>query len=359
MSNVTWSVLCTMLHATDETIPFIFQTKMANLTEEEEIEQDWGFPLSVTIPCGVVILVVIFLAVFGNVLTITAFVKDRGLRSVYNMYLINLAGTDLLLGLVSMPFYAVYTLKSYAWPFGYHFCKAYMVIDFALCLESILTIIIISLDRLLLLKYGPHYTHRETTTVAIVKIVLSWIVAISLYTPAIIGWDLWTGEDTVEEGDCDVQFAHDLAFTASTAVVEFAIPFIAIGILNLLIYIEIRKRSRISPTSNDQVSNAQDKNRKDVKAARFLAMLVVVFGITWAPYTVTTIIISFCDTCVNEHLYEAFNWLLWSKASLNPFLYAYNSARFAKNFKQILFCRRTRHTPVVTTVSTGNSHSKT
>lgn len=40
--------------------------------------------------------------------------------------------------------------------------------------------------------------------------------------------------------------------------------------------------------------------------------------------TVSAIIISFCDSCVDGNLYEGFLWLLWSKASLNPFLYTYN-----------------------------------
>ncbi|XP_048777368.1 histamine H3 receptor-like [Ostrea edulis] len=319
----------------------VAQPITSNVTSEE----DEDFPLSVVVPCGIIIAILTFFAIFGNVMTIAAFVKDKGLRSVYNMYLVNLAVTDLMLGLISMPFYAVYTLKTYSWPFGYHFCKTYMVIDFALCLESILTIIIISLDRLLLLKYGPLYHQKETSKVAIVKISLSWIVAGSLYTPAIIGWDLWTGEDAVEQGDCDVQFALDLAFTTSTAVIEFVIPFIAIGVLNLLIYLDIRKRQLVSPASKGKTSlNNTDivRTRKDVKAARFLAMLVIVFGVTWGPYTMTTIIISFCESCVNIDLYEALNWLLWSKASLNPFLYAYNSARFLKNFKAMMFCERKR-----------------
>lgn len=331
---------------------------MSNLTLTDDIEEeDEEFPLTVTIPCGIIIVCLIFFAVFGNLMTIAAFIRDKGLRNVYNMYLINLAVTDLLLGLVSMPFYAVYTLKSHSWPFGYHFCKTYMVIDFALCLESILTIIVISLDRLLLLRYGPHYSHKETPKVAVLKLALTWIVAVSLYSPAIIGWDLWTGEDSVEQGDCDVQFANDLAFTASTAVVEFAIPFTAIGVLNFLIYCKIRKRSKISPVAKDalpSVTTAVDaKNRK---AARFLAMLVVVFGITWAPYTVSTIIISFCDSCVDVNLYEAFNWLLWSKASLNPFLYAYNSARFAKNFQNMLACcKKGKVTDTTSGTATTNS----
>jgi histamine receptor H3 len=314
------------------------------VTSEVE-EEDKELSLGVLISFGIVMVTLTFFAIFGNVMTIAAFVRDKGLRSVYNMYLVNLAVTDLLTGLISMPFSAVYDLKTYSWPFGYHFCKAYMAIDFALCLESVLAMIIISLDRLLLLKQGPLYHQKETPKVAILKISLSWIVAWVLYTPAIVGWDLWTGENAVEEGDCDVQFAYDLTFTTVTAVVEFAIPFIAIGVLNLLIYHDIRKRQLMYHGSKRKASvNNTDivRNRKDIKAARFLAMLVIVFGVTWGPYTIATIIISVCEPCVNINLYEVLNWLLWSKASLNPFLYAYNSVRFRKNFKAMLCCERKR-----------------
>ncbi|XP_061164920.1 histamine H3 receptor-like [Saccostrea echinata] len=337
---------------------------ISNLTSEEEGEED-VYSLGVTIPFGIIIVLLIFFAIFGNAMTIAAFIRDKGLRNVYNMYLVNLAVTDFMLGLISMPFYAVYTLKSYVWPFDYHFCKVYMIIDFALCLESVLAVIIISLDRLLLLKHGPHYDQRETSKVAIVKISLSWVLAVTLYTPAIIGWDLWTGENTVEPGDCDVQFAYDLTFTTSTATVEFVIPFIVIGVLNLLIYMKIRSRRQlVAPASNGNTSTnngEQSRNRKDLKAARFLAMLVIVFGLTWAPYTISTIIISFCESCVNEHLYEALNWLLWSKASLNPFLYAYNSARFLKNFKEMLLCGRKRKNVVsnIGTVSNNKTEEQT
>ncbi|KAK3099500.1 hypothetical protein FSP39_005365 [Pinctada imbricata] len=322
----------------------------ASQSDEEGEEFEEGFPLKVTIPCGIIIAVLILLAVIGNVFTIAAFVRDSKLRTVYNMYIANLAITDFLLGCISMPFYAVYTLKNYSWPFGYHFCKVYMVIDFTLCLNSVLIMIVISLDRFLLLRHGPHYEQVETKKKALLKIILSWFISFAVYSPAIIGWDHWTGEESHEEGDCDVQFAYNVPFTISTAVVEFVVPFISIATLNVLIYLNIRKRGMIHPTrekayqrggaggkeEKDENKGKNKKDKKSLKAAKFLAALVVVFAVTWAPYTVTTLIISACDTCVNEHVYEFLNWVLWSKASMNPFLYAANSARFLLNFKQML-----------------------
>jgi histamine receptor H3 len=53
---------------------------------------------------------------------------------------------------------------------------------------------------------------KVTMIKAYVQIGISWIIAFLLYGLAIIGWDIWTGENVVEEDDCDVQFALNTEF---------------------------------------------------------------------------------------------------------------------------------------------------
>jgi hypothetical protein len=85
--------------------------------------------------------------------------------------------------------------------------------------------------------------------------------------------------------------------------------------------------------------NEHSRFKRDAKAARFLAILVLVFLACWAPYTITTIVISFCgNECVNTSFYESMNWMLWSKSAINPFLYAINSSRYRFHFKKYIFC---------------------
>jgi hypothetical protein len=110
--------------------------------------------------------------------------------------------------------------------------------------------------------------------------------------------------------------------------------------INCLIYREMRKRNSVKHKPNSATSiQVRDNNRpkRDVKAAKFLAAIILLFVGTWAPYTVSTVIISLCDDCVSKTLWQFLNWLLRSKAAINPVLYAYNSERFRKNFKEITF----------------------
>ncbi|KAK3099738.1 hypothetical protein FSP39_008831 [Pinctada imbricata] len=315
-----------------------------NGAEEEEEEDDVIFPISVTIPMGIAMGALILLAIVGNLLTILSFLKDKKLHTVYNIFILNLAVTDLLIGCISMGIYSSYDISSYHWHFGYHFCKTWLVIDFTLCLESVLIMFILSIDRLLLLKLGPMYTQKATNRKAYICIGLSWTVAFLLYSPAIIGYDIWTGHNPVEDGDCDVPFVNDVVYTSVTAVFEFLVPLIGISIISIAIYIEIRKRilerNKARQQSHNNENHASEtKTRRDIRAAKFLAALVLVFAVTWAPYTICTVIISFSDhVYVTDNVYETLTWINWSKASMNPFLYALNSARFRKNFRELLCC---------------------
>ncbi|XP_071087993.1 histamine H3 receptor-like [Haliotis cracherodii] len=314
-------------------------TSLSPATEAEE-EESTLLPLNALIPAIICITGMIIVAVGGNMLIIISYIRDKQLQTVHNMYLLNLAVTDLLLGCISMPFYAVYTITNWHWPFGTGFCKFFMFVDFALCLESVLLIIVISLDRLILVTKGAAYVSEETFKVGHIKVGLSWLLALSLYGPAIIGWDYWAGESTVGPGDCDVEFAYNSEFTLATSLIEFAVPFLSISVLNTLIYIKIRKRTKIFAKKTNSLDIHTTTIRKDMKAAKALALLVLALAVCWAPYTISTIIIAFCDSCINSDVYEVLNWLLWFKSCINPFLYALNSARFAHNIKKLLACTR-------------------
>jgi hypothetical protein len=113
----------------------------------------------------------------------------------------------------------------------------------------------------------------------------------------------------------------------------------------------MRKRNSVKHKPNSATSiQVRDNNRpkRDVKAVKFRAAIILLFVGTWAPYTVSTVIISLCDDCVSKTLWQFLNWLLRSKEAINPVLYAYNSERFKKNFKEIIpFIKRFGDKPQV------------
>ncbi|KAM9831869.1 histamine H3 receptor [Neosynchiropus ocellatus] len=80
---------------------------------------------------------------------------------------------------------------------------------------------------------------------------------------------------------------------------------------------------------------------RDKKIAKSLAIIVCIFGICWAPYTLLMIIRAACSgTCVADYWYEMTFWLLWLNSAINPFLYPLCHSSFRRAFSKILCPKR-------------------
>ncbi|XP_048870026.1 histamine H3 receptor [Brienomyrus brachyistius] len=88
--------------------------------------------------------------------------------------------------------------------------------------------------------------------------------------------------------------------------------------------------------------NAQHSRlSRDKKIAKSLAIIVCIFGICWAPYTLLMIIRAACSgRCVEHHWYEITFWLLWLNSAINPFLYPLCHSSFRRAFARMLCPKR-------------------
>ena len=283
-----------------------------------------------TVAIGLVMSVMVIVNIVGNSLTIVSFCTDSKLRTLNNFYLFNLAITDLVIGFVCLPLYAVHTLMDF-WPFGSVFCKIYNVLDFTVCTESSLTILCISIDRLLMVKMSPGvYMRKVTKRRTVVVIVVSWIFSTLLYSPAIIGFDIWRGSSIVPKNDCFEEFLDHFEFTAVASSFDFLAPGLAIVFINSMLYADIRRRAR---------NSAHELNaRRNVKAAKNLAGLVITFLIFWTPYTICALLQTLCPSCVSEGVFNFFFLWLWLNSSLNPLVYAASNPRFRQHYVRFLRC---------------------
>jgi len=81
----------------------------------------YGLELDVSLQIGLYVLIFV-LAVVGNVLVLVTLAQNRGMRTITNLFLLNLAIADLLVGVLCMPFSLTGTiLKDFI--FGHALCK--------------------------------------------------------------------------------------------------------------------------------------------------------------------------------------------------------------------------------------------
>ncbi|XP_053378532.1 histamine H3 receptor-like [Mercenaria mercenaria] len=396
------------VRAMNESIPSVTGSSevvpLNNTSVNTDFEDDDGIiamTTTVMVPSAIGLSVLTLVGITGNVMTVFAYLGDRQHNTVYDFFILNLAITDLILCTVSMPVYAVYTLMEFTWPFGYWFCKIWLLIDFTACTEATLLILVLSLDRLFMISLGTFYMRKITWTFAKTVIIISWFISFVYYGPAILAWDYWVGYSSVEYMDCDVEFAFENVFVIVMSIMDFVIPAIALSIINGLLFHKILKWANIRHVQQQRVERENTRNVKAIgiskdkqkaptcpvawetvhqircvgnlvmavtgiknvqnhtyqsnigmravgntkiaitinrkmKSAKLLAILVLTFLLFWSPYTITTVVISICNNCVNWSLYEFFNWLLWMKSAVNPLLYAFNSPRYRQCFRRYM-----------------------
>ena len=114
------------------------------------------------------------IAIVGNTLVLFAVLKTPSLRSPSTVFLISLAVSDLLVGLVVQPVYIVNELTNDS------LTKLLNITSPCACAVSLITMTSISVDRFLALHYHMRYPNMMTTHRAIYISAVNWITSIAL-----------------------------------------------------------------------------------------------------------------------------------------------------------------------------------
>ncbi|KAM7541360.1 hypothetical protein Aperf_G00000041411 [Anoplocephala perfoliata] len=159
----------------------------------------------------------------GNLLVLVAFCVDRGVRIPNNYFIISLAVTDLTIGLLSINLLTLYILLGY-WPLGNFICNCWLAIDFTACLVSQVTVLLITLDRYLSVKFPVRYCNWRSETKLKFILALSWLVPGTLWTVLVFAWYEITKEPRPPSDECNVPFTNYTIFNTILTVSYFWIP---------------------------------------------------------------------------------------------------------------------------------------
>ncbi|XP_029577705.1 histamine H3 receptor isoform X3 [Salmo trutta] len=342
------------------------------------------FSPSTSVLLAVLMTLLVFATVLGNALVILAFAVEKSLRTQGNFFFLNLAIADLLVGGFCIPVYIPYVITG-EWRLGRGLCKIWLVVDYTLCTASVFNIVLISFDRFISVTQAVSYRcQKGVTREAVLKMMSVWLAAFLLYGPAIIIWERRNqvrDEQPVEgPGDCEMEAlkagvqhvffvrpvegeaqripdnAARLGGILSTAKVSAVtgnsnhetskdgtildLPPLQVGDV-----VQHSRRTRFQSAehsfskqcSRSEVAASRFRLSKDKKVAKSLAVIVCVFGLCWAPYTLLMIIRAACHAqCVQHYLYEISFWLLWVNSSINPVLYPLCHTSFRKAFRKLL-----------------------
>jgi len=122
--------------------------------------------------------------IFGNSLVVVAVSRERYLHTVTNYFIMSLAVADCLVGLLVMPFSALYDSFD-MWLFGPDFCDVWHSFDVLASTASILNLCVISLDRYWAITDPFSYPTKMSNKRAYRLIALVWVCSALISFPAI------------------------------------------------------------------------------------------------------------------------------------------------------------------------------
>lgn len=276
------------------------------------------------------------LGIFGNVLVCYVVFRNKAMQTVTNLFITNLALSDILLCVLAVPFTPLYTFLG-EWVFGKVICHLVSYAQGTSVYISTLTLTSIAIDRFFVIIYPFHPRMKLSTCIIIIMSI--WVFSILVTLPYGIYMkyheifsvsyceELWPTED------------FRRIFGCLTTTMQFVIPFLMMAFCYISVSLRLNDRARSKPGSKSSRKEEADRERKR-RTNRMLIAMVVIFLISWMPLNVMNIFNDFYVQAQNwKYFYLCFfmvHALAMSSTCYNPFLYAWLNENFRKEFKQVL-----------------------
>ncbi|KAJ8347553.1 hypothetical protein SKAU_G00261420 [Synaphobranchus kaupii] len=218
-------------------------TESANATECEGKHQYNYYAMLLTL--------LIFVIVFGNVLVCMAVSREKALQTTTNYLIVSLAVADLLVATLVMP-WVVYLEVVGEWRFSKIHCDIFVTLDVMMCTASILNLCAISIDRYtavaMPMLYNTRYSSKRRVTVMISVV---WVLSFAISCPLLFGLN-----NTATRDDALCVIANP-AFVVYSSIVSFYVPFIVTLLVYVQIYVVLRKRrKRVNTKRSTQRTDA-------------------------------------------------------------------------------------------------------
>ncbi|XP_078273725.1 somatostatin receptor type 5-like [Rhinoraja longicauda] len=282
-----------------------------------------------TIVLSVVYFIVCVIGLSGNTLVIYVIVRHAKMKTVTNIYILNLAVADELF-MLGLPFIATQNALSY-WPFGSIMCRLVLTIDGINQFTSIFCLTVMSVDRYLAVVHPIRSTKWRRPQIAKIVNASVWGLSIIVVLPIIIYSNLQTTINTCNIDWPEPKAAWSVAFIIYTAVLGFFGPLLIICLCYLMIIIKVKSSSvRVGSTK---------RRRCEKRATRMVVIIVAVFVICWFPFyvlNIINIIFTLPEEPVYVGLYFSLVVLSYANSCANPVLYGFLSDNFKKSFQKVL-----------------------
>lgn len=279
-------------------------------------------------------------ALFGNGLVCHVIFSRRRMRTVTNIFIANLAVSDLLLIVLNVPFNIAKDLMT-EWLFGDAMCRIMNMSLITSVYASTLTLTVIALDRQRVLLYPLR--PRIMKSGGMVVVALIWIVSIILALPfGIYSKPTEIDHIITKVVRCTSNYPSPMfeqCLTVVTIIVQYFIPLTVIAVTYGRIVRRIWERSDLGAVTAYQHA-CRSKHKK--KSIKMLMIVVFVFAVCWLPLNLYHFLTDIHpDSKMFHYNSTAFfvcHWIALSSTCYNPFIYCWLNEAFRAEIRAIFRC---------------------
>lgn len=315
-----------------------------NNTDDEDYSGSGGFSgeeefligFSIEFDTYPILLAIFIIAV--NLTVIILFIRNRSLRTVTNSFLISLAASDLLAGLVGIPVQIWCSAIQ-----DNTICPISLLIWQFISVSTVLHILLVSVDRFIAITHAMRYHNIVTRNVFFALTTLAWGAAafVSLIQLS------WRASVNMDEDEAQHAYTAQIIYNLTVFALFFAVPLFVMAFIYARIFTTVRYHEKQiwryhSPSDPEQSPNGKSNSRNSQNSAQqktaaiFLAMLVV-FIVCWLPY----FILSFQERLSHEEFfppiwvqYVFYYYARFFTSLANPLLYVLGK----RDFREALLC---------------------
>lgn len=263
---------------------------------------------------------------FGNIMTIIVVCKEDLLQTVPNKFILNLAVTDLLICIE-----CIFEMLTITGIEQFVSCLMLSSLWQATSLMSLVSLLLIAVDRFVYISRPLHYHLIITTKRANVVIAASWLVGLTIFNIEVI-LKYWHNLTKICSLNSPTWLRKTMLFVFPTLNVIMLILY------GLLIRIAMKQRRRVTDSNNGFKPRLMLAS--DFKFLKLILSVVMFSEAYWIPYIIIYGIVLDRKLENIAEYWRCLGALFYLNSAVNFFIYAARDKDLYNGYKRLLSLRR-------------------
>ncbi|XP_039211064.1 neuropeptide FF receptor 2 isoform X2 [Crotalus tigris] len=291
-------------------------------------------------------LLIFLLCMIGNGIVCFTILQSKHMHTVTNLFILNLAVSDLLVGIFCMPTTLLDNLIT-GWPFGSVACKMNGTVQGISVSASVFTLVAIAVDRFRSIVYP--FKPKLTVWIALMLIAIIWVLAVAIMCPSAVMLKLmeekhfqvileednqtrpiyWCREDWPNE---DMKKIYTTVLFANIYLAPLSLIVIMYARIGITLFNTVL-------ASGKQGHERHSVYKKKLKVIKMLIIVALLFILSWLPLWTLAMLSDYAELdeaqhkLINIYVYPFAHWLAFFNSSINPIIYGFFNENFRRGFQ--------------------------